>query len=122
MKEFYFIADFEYAPSTVKKKAEKLGIERKTKSVYWSTREYVYFTRAEYVAITGITEYRSWKDYKCACGMHYKSSKKSRAFTWGIKDICNTCLKKERIAKQNKSRRTVTDRINEHFKTKHASI
>lgn len=120
MKEFYFIADFELSPRTLKKKAEKLGIERKTKSVYWSTREYVYYTRAEYVAIMGITEYRSWKDYSCECGEHYKTSKKSRSFTWGIKDKCNKCLKKERLKKQGKLRQTASEKIAEHFKAHYA--
>ena len=115
VKEFYFVADFELAPTTVRKRAEKLGIERKTKSVYWSTREYIYFTRAEYVAIMGISEYRSWKDYKCACGVHYKNPKKSRVFTWGVKDKCNTCIKKERLAKQGKLRQTASEKIAEYF-------
>lgn len=128
----YMISDFDLAPRTVSKRAKRLGIERKTKEVFWSTRPMIYYTQAEFDLINAFDyvefrksggvllkmerKNRNWTGYSCKCGAH-ESKPISHHFTWGLKDQCIPCRKAETLEKREQARMTIRDKINQHFKS-----
>jgi len=113
VSKHYYISDFDLAPKTVKKRAERLKIERKTKSVYWSSRQLVYYTQVEFDAINGTIKYNKWDGYKCSCGI---AGMPSKLYVYGIKNKCKQCMRDEEVTKRAKRKISASQKIENYFK------